>query len=367
MGDGAVSREFGQKRSRIREYMQKRGLDALLLGRQSNVSWYLCGAEAYVSIASERAAATLLLTREQDYLITNNIEAPRIRDEELNGVDVCLIEEPWHTAPSAVREHMPVGSPGADIPFAGVADVSAEVAALRYSLLPEEVDRYARLGADTASALDDAVVSVKPGVSECAVAGAMAEALLGRHVTPALLLVAMDERIERYRHPLPTGKTLDKTAMLVVCGRRGGLIISMTRMVHIGRLPSALRRKHDAVTRVDAAYLDATRPGMPVADVFDCGCRVYAESGYADEWRLHHQGGATGYAGRDYKGMQSSSETVQAWQAFAWNPSICGTKSEDTMLAAPEGPRIISKTSIWPMLSHEVNGNVYYRPDILEL
>ncbi len=367
MIDDGISREFEQKRTRIREYMQRQGLDLLLLGRLANVTWYLCGAEAYVSIASEKASATLLLTLEKDYLITNNIEAPRLREEELSGVEVSLIEEPWYAMPSAVQERLFEKSTGSDIPFAGAVDVSADIAALRYSLLPEEIDRYRQVGADTSAAMDEVAPSIKPGMRECTMAGILSEALMGRHVVPVTLLIAVDERIERYRHPLPTDKAFNRVAMLVVCGRRNGLIISMSRMVHIGQVPLELRRKHNAVTRVEAAYIEATTPGAAVAAVFDCGRRVYEETGYADEWRLHHQGGATGYAGRDYKGMLSSTEIVQPYQAFAWNPSICGTKSEDTILTMPDGSSIISKTSAWPLLSHEINGKVYRRPDILVL
>ncbi|MDD4153174.1 MAG: M24 family metallopeptidase [bacterium] len=367
MVDDGISREFEQKRTRIRGYMQRQGLDVLLLGRQANVTWYLCGGEAHVSIASEKAAATLLLTQEKDYLITNNIEAPRLREEELSGVEISLIEEPWYAVPSAVQERVSDKSAGSDIPFAGAADVSADIATLRYSLLPEEIDRYTQVGADTAAAMDEVALSIKPGMTECAIAGILAEALMERHVIPVTLLIAADERIERYRHPLPTDKVFNRVAMLAVCGRHGGLITSMTRMVHIGQIPSELRRKHDAVTRVDAAYIEATTPGVAIAKVFDCGRRVYEESGYADEWRWHHQGGATGYTGRDYKGMLSSTEIVQPYQAFAWNPSISGTKSEDTILAMPDGSCIISKTSAWPLLSHEINGKIYRRPDILVL
>jgi antitoxin VapB len=56
--------------------------------------------------------------------------------------------------------------------------------------------------------------------------------------------------------------------MLILCGRREGLVCSITRLVHFGRLPDDLRRKAEAVASVDAAFIDATRPGCTLDEVF---------------------------------------------------------------------------------------------------
>ncbi len=56
---------------------------------------------------------------------------------------------------------------------------------------------------------------------------------------------------------------------------------------------------------------------------------------------------------------------VQPWQAFAWNPSITGTKSEDTILATPDGPEVISGSPDWPLVEATAAGRLVARPDIL--
>jgi hypothetical protein len=52
-------------------------------------------------------------------------------------------------------------------------------------------------------------------------------------------------------------------------------------------------------------------------------------------------------------------------QPFAWNPSITGTKSEDTILATSTGPEIITPARDWPMVSVEGDDGAWQRPDIL--
>ena len=91
---------------------------------------------------------------------------------------------------------------------------------------------------------------------------------------------------------------------------------------------------------------------------------IYAKTGFRDEWKLHHQGGATGYSGRDYKGTSNSKEIVELNQAFAWNPSITGTKSEDTIIALKDKTEIITQAADWPMLTIKYEDQVIQRPDI---
>jgi hypothetical protein len=62
-----------------------------------------------------------------------------------------------------------------------------------------------------------------------------------------------------------------------------------------------------------------------------------------------------GYAPRDFLGEPGRPELVAPNQLFAWNPSARGAKSEDTVLAAPEGTRIITADADWPV-AREVRG-----------
>jgi len=72
------------------------------------------------------------------------------------------------------------------------------------------------------------------------------------------------------------------------------------------------------------------------------------KAGFAGEEHLHHQGGASGYRTREWVAHPASSEQVQLNQAFAWNPSITGTKTEETSIALADRVEIITTTPDWP-------------------
>ena len=103
----------------------------------------------------------------------------------------------------------------------------------------------------------------------------------------------------------------------------------------------------------------------PVKDIFRQAVAAYDAVGFADEWQLHHQGGPCGYQGRDYLGTPTADGVVLENQPFAWNPSITGTKSEDTILATSQGTQVITPATNWPMVSVEDEDGLWLRPDIL--
>jgi hypothetical protein len=105
--------------------------------------------------------------------------------------------------------------------------------------------------------------------------------------------------------------------------------------------------------------------GTRIGDVFKGGLEAYAAQGFPDEWKLHHQGGPAGYMAREYRATLDVDDRVVPNQVFAWNPSIAGTKSEDTILATPDGPEIVSLSPGFPTIDVRSGDLLLPRSDIL--
>jgi antitoxin VapB len=182
-----------------------------------------------------------------------------------------------------------------------------------------------------------------------------------------VLLVAADDRLMKYRHPIPTPTRVKNAVMLVLCARKWGLVCSVTRMIGFGKPSPELRRKIEACAYVDAAFVAASRAGTPLVDAFEKARAAYAERGFPNEWRHHHQGGPTGYMEREFTVNPETPKErrIEPSMALAWNPSIAGTKSEDTILVTSKGPEVVTTTPGWPMMKVAVAGKVLQRPDWL--
>lgn len=361
--------ELETKLARIRALLDLHHLDGLLLQRVSSFAWASCGALSYINTATTTGQAFLFITREGGrYLITNNIEAPHYDKEEglkAQGWEFRLA--PWYGPNPAVGELSKGMKIGADMAYPDALDLSTEVARLRTDLTPAEQERMRTVSTIGAQALGAAALAVKPGMSEMEIAALIELETQQRAAQPIVALVATDRRIFDFRHPLPTEKKLERYAMLIVCARRQGLVCSATRLVHFGKLPEEVRRKAEATARVDAQVIAATRPGRTLGEIFTDLQGAYAAAGYDGEWQLHHQGGSAGYEPREFLGVPGSPEVVKLGQAFAWNPSITGTKSEDTILVTPTGSEVLTVTPGWPLLPVMVGERTFHRPAILEI
>jgi len=361
------SEEIEVKVARVRELLRARELAAVAFGTQANFAWITGGADNHVGLASEGGVATVVVTADGRHVVTSNIEADRVATEEIADCGFELHAHPWHAdeLPGLIARLAGGGPVGADQSLAGATNLAGDLARLRWQLLPPEVERYRKVGETVVGLLEVTAREVSPGMSELEIAGRLAGRCFDAGLLLSICLVAADDRAYRYRHPVPTARAVDRHAMLVVGARRWGLAISATRLVHFGPLPTELARKHEAVCAVDACFLTETRPGARVSEVFRAACQEYARQGFPDEWRLHHQGGATGYAAREYRATPDSAEVVLEGQAFAWNPSIAGTKSEDTILVLGTGAETLTPCRDWPTLAATYAGHRVERPAIL--
>ncbi len=360
--------EFVEKQEHLLTLIAEKNLDALLLTRVSSFAWATCGRSSYVALTSGDGIASLLITPNQRYVITNNIEAPRLRAEEGLAEQGWQFEiEAWYAAGKALPRLVQGLQVGSDSTVPGTQDLSLEISRLRNRLTAAEGDRFRRLGQLCAQAFDPVMYSILPGQTERQIAARLAFETEVRGVQPVAIMVATDERIFQYRHPLPTDRPLQKYAMVILCGRKYGLVCSLTRLVHFGKPPSELSAKLHAVAQVDATIIAHTRPGRTIGELFSIAQQAYAQTGWPDEWQNHHQGGSAGYEPREMVAIPGMTEIIHAGQAFAWNPSIRGAKSEDTILIGNQAYEILTAMPGWPTINIEISGQTVPRPGILEL
>lgn len=360
------------KHSAVARYLQEHHLQAVVLTRRCNFSWYTAGARNYVGQASDVGNSHLVVTPQGATAVANAVEAPRLAAEELAGTGIAVQEHPW-TSPSGAAQAIQrlVGSSrvAADAPLPQLQGqpLGRDFDRLRWVLCEQEITRYRDVCTDTVSAVEAVARRAEPGQSEYDLAAALSAELLRRRCLPWTVLIAGDDRVRRYRHPLPTGQEVRRYFMIVACAERGGLIANCSRLACFGKLPPELAAKHQAVVNVDAALIAATVPGATLGAIFAQAQAAYAAEGFPDEWRHHHQGGSCGYLPREVKASPGNETCVLAEQAFAWNPSIVGTKSEDTILCRSGGCEVLGAGTDWPTLIGRWGDFAIPRPAILEL
>jgi hypothetical protein len=348
----------------MRAALREHGLAALRLRGLDWFAWGTCGGSSAVALAAETGVAELLVTADGAYVLTDAIESQRLEAEEVPA-DWTVLAHPWEDASPRewiVRERSGAGRVASDRPTEGELPLPSTLLTARWSLLPEEQERLRVLGSDTAEILTDALLAAEPTWMGTQLAASVTAGLVHRGIAPALLLVGDGARLWRWRHPTTSSAVLGRRAMVVVCGRRSGLYACCSRLVAFGEPVSEDRLLDAAVLQVEAAALDASRPGIGLGQVLARIRETYARVGKPEAWRDHHQGGLTGYLPRERVATSGDDTPIPVECAVAWNPSLPGSKSEDTVLVHADGTQeIVTVDARWPALT--VVGR--RRPDIL--
>ena len=360
--------EFDGKLQRIRTFLAKEKYDAALFTRNDNFCWLSCGHYAFVDKSSETAVCTFLVTQDKLLVFCNSSEKYRIPEEELKDLPFTLIDYPWNSdGGKIIKEYLKGMRAVSDSGAFGTENRFSDLSKLRYVHTKEEISRYREIGPLAAGIVEDYIKTIKSGQTEYEIAGGLTGVLMARGFQVPVCLVATDERTLKYRHPLPTGKKLDSMALAGICAQKYGLTVSLSRMVSFKPLSAGIQRKFDAVTRIDAAFIHATVKGAMSGDVVKAGKAMYEKTGFGEDFLLHHQGGALGYATRYYCATENDRDLIMDGQAFSWNPTIAGVKSEDTFLVFGSEQEIISSGGNWPQRIVEIEGKKYKRPELLVL
>ena len=349
--------EWSIKRDRLAEFLDEHHFDGVLLTLRSNFAWVTGGKDNHIANNTPVGVASILATKDgKRVCIANNIESPRIKAQELADLGIETVRFPWYdgaVGQKVVRDLIAGRKICSDSEaFAlHLPPVPGSFNALRWELTPAEIDRIRDGGRRGSRAMEAACRSLQRGMTEEEMAGLLDLEVHRAGLNPLVTLVTGDDRIRQFRHPIPKPIACNELVMLVTCAEFAGLIACLTRFVAFVEPTKEQRDKCQAVANIDAAVNLATQPGRTLGEIFDDLRRAYAENGHADQWQNHHQGGSTGYLPREMVATPSSPVPVLANQAFAWNPSIVGAKSEDTVLCTENGIEVLTGASNdWPSI-----------------
>jgi Xaa-Pro dipeptidase len=324
----------------VRAHTQAHGGGSWFTTDRANVAWLTAGGQHHVVHAATTGVAGILVTPSGGWLVTPTIERARLVEEEFDGLGLDVEAVPWYD---------PDGVAGAARRLAGTElldDAALEAVLVRERSVLDDIDieRLARLGGVARWAVETTLAAATPGTTEDELAASLLGRLVG--VRAPVVLVAADERIAQYRHPLPTARPIRDRVMLVLVAEAWGLHVALTRFATFRSTEDAtdqadadLEHRWRVVRDVQRAMTEATIEGRTLGDVLRSAQDAYASGGFPEEWRDHHQGGTIAYHGRERVAVPEDGTAIEAGMAFAWNPSIAGVKVEDTFVLERDGSR----------------------------
>lgn len=370
-GIDARIKEIEAKVDRLKVSMQKSGLEAIAINKSNNFAWITAGADNIVTRYSEGGVATALITvTGERYILLNIIEEARfIEEEQIEALGFKVLSQPWYEdyTNKYIEDIVKGKAVGSDFGLAGSQDANSIIADCQLSLLENEIGRYLYLGKTFSEVLEQALANVRPGDTEISVVGKISQKMWEAGIEPVLFLAAGDERILNYRHCIPTDNRIKERLMVSVNARYKGLVTKLTRFVNFGKPDEAFIKQYRDTLDIENRLIEATTIGTDDLDIFRLSQSLYAEKGYPEMWKNHHQGGPQGYTNGYYLITENSHGIVRKNQCYCYNPSITGSKTEDGFIVTEDGPLLITYPVSFPVEKAQIGETEILRPGVLVL
>lgn len=216
----------------------------------------------------------------------------------------------------------------------------------------EEIARIRRSVETNSRAFDRALKVIRPGATEVDIAAEIEYQMrrLGAEKPAFETIVASGDR-SALPHARPTSKKLGSTELTLIDmgATEEGYASDMTRMLHLGRPSSKIRRMYNAVLEAQLAAIDAVRPGV-TAERVDRAARTVLEQHGLDRTFTHSTGHGLGLEIHEAPRLGKRDKTkLEAGMAITIEPGAYlegfgGVRIEDTVVVTGAGCEILTPT-----------------------
>jgi Xaa-Pro aminopeptidase len=356
--------DYAARRRKVRETMARQGVDLLAVAPGQNM-FYLLGffphpdeRPCYLFLTQEREAFFCPVLNAAE--VQAHVDLPMERWADETGPDAELTRMGVALGFAAVKRVLLDDTMRADfvlLVLSKLPGARAEVAAgllgwLRMQKDAAEIELIQRNAEIADRAMAAAFGAVRPGVSERAVADAVAASFTGDRVEGIDFAIIGSGPNGAFPHHHTGDRVLQTGDALVIDigARRWGYHSDITRMAFIGEPSAEYRKVHQVVEEAVRAALAAVKPGVPASRVDQAARAVITRAGYG-EFFTHRTGHGLGLDGHEPPYMTGNNELLlEEGMVFSIEPGIYlpgkfGVRLEEIVTVTAAGAHIFSGLS----------------------
>lgn len=163
-----MNEEVSSKLELIRQTLSQTEVEGLRLRGTDWFAWATAGASNTVLLTAETGVAEVLVTGQDAWILTDEIEAQRLQDEEL-PTNFKLHINPW--ADAAAREAFVCdatdgGKVMSDRPTSEEQPIPHSLQQYKRVLMPTELERYRQVGQKASAAMTEVLKAAQPTWTE---------------------------------------------------------------------------------------------------------------------------------------------------------------------------------------------------------
>lgn len=337
--------------SGIRKYINSNNIDGVLLNRRSSFAWFSQG-ESSMNFYTDFGLAFIYVDKNDAFCYTANNEQKRIEDKIFKG-EFPVKSFSWvEGAPKNISKLIEGKNINGDFSFLSIKEDFANIKKLRYSLSTTHINIARELGKKSAYILENTMKNIKVGLTEFEIEAEIRYSFGKEGIECPVLLIASDENINKYRHPLATDSKANERFMAVLCCRYKGVVIALSRIIYFRKRTDEEKKRDEIICKINSTLISETNVGTSTKTLWDIMLKAYKENGVESEYLNHHQGGAIGFESREWILRPTLEETIVVNQMIAYNPTLIGTKAEETILIRDSSKETVTLGNDFPTLNY---------------
>lgn len=344
--------------------METAGVELVVLGPSNALRWVT----GYRAMALERLTA-LLVTRTDAVMVLPGFDAEEFA--ETSGLDGVLAWSDREGPGDAVVQafaRLGIGGPGHgsvlvddELPYGFFARLEPHLpgpparatellGGLRQVKDGGEIGLLERAGEVVSIAMDAALESARPGMTELELQRRIEQALMEAGADGAEYVLVQGGTASAVAHHVAGSRPLQagEPVLVDIATPTAGYFADMTQQVFLGEPPEDYRCAYAAVLAAEEAGVQAAQPGATAADVASAAQAVIAEAGFAE-----YAGGRIGHGiGLDvheppniieWDATALTAGTVITVEPGIYIPGRFGIRIEDTIVVTEDGPRRLTR------------------------
>ena len=357
--------DIKHKHEAISRLLESRQLDALLLKRPFNFSWFTSGGDCSRGATADGSASPLI-TPEARVVVTSNADSAQLFDRELQGLGFQLKELPVAPASRHVDRRLVPRTcrrQRCRLQWHARPERAGESAAMPLSSV--ECRRLREFGPALADAIEATCRNCEAGQSESEIAGEVAHRLLRHQIQPERIQVCADGRAQTYPHWTYGPDAVKRYVVVTAVGRRDGLCVGASRTVCFGTPPESVANDHHRTILIQASGMFFSQANSTMVEIWSRVVRIYEKFNCDDFWERTEQAEVIGYEMAEYPFVPHSEFRIAPRMAVYWHPAVGTAVTGDTILVGDGEFEVLTPAEGWPKLKVVVKGTTIYRPDIL--
>lgn len=353
------------KQRMIAEFLREHCFDAVLLQSPGNFAWMTSGTDNTRGGGPETTAA-LFVTPSARVVVTNNIDAVQLFEEELRGLGFQLKQRAWHESHTVLLQDLCRGrAVASDTGAYGTRNVAPYLQGMRLTMTDLEVARLRELGRRLVHSVEATARNCQLGQTEAEIAGEVSHRMVKRRVIPIRIQVIGDGRGERLRHWTYGKEPVRKYATISAVGRWHGLHLGVARTFCFDYPPNQLRVGHNRAGLMLATGMAFSKDEWELKETWKRVKRIYEKFEVPGEWQLARQAEVTGYNLHEVPLVPQSDFVLSAGMPMYWHPSVGPALMGESILLVEQGFEWLTPVENWPTLTVDVKGLLIQCPEIL--